>query len=100
LSEEYFSEEYFYPATKEGVEMIDSELRGKYQLLIAGTAWELYTREKRYNLENIVSLELELEGIVEKIKELKRQLRKIIKINPSLKDLVRWSLWGKKSVLA
>jgi len=79
--------------------MIDFELRGKYQLLIAGTAWELNTREKRYNLENIVSLDLELEGIEEEIKELKRQLRKIIKINPSLKDLVRWSLWGKKSVL-
>ena len=84
--------ELAYPNTKESIENIDFELRGKYQLLIAATAWELNQLEKGVEGTNRVALALEIDEIEEQIKELKHELRRIIKANPSLRNFVAWRL--------
>lgn len=57
-------------------ELLDFELRGKYQLLISGYAWLLHLlMDKPISIENVVAIDLELEALEETIRVLKKEFR-------------------------
>lgn len=57
-------------------EVLDTELRGKHLLLVAGYGMELYRMEKTGYDENVLALSLELDELEETIKTLKKVFRK------------------------